>query len=107
MFPYPAKQPCLIVGSVLNVTRSLRESRLRNSTAIVASELVTKNGHCGYVVLALDGYTQESAVENIDLIDTIMSLMSLVGGLIEKTNKMQGIQMKNLNYSKYSVPSFN
>ena len=78
-----------------------------DGTAIVACELVTKNGHCGYVVLALDGYTQESAVENIDLIDTIMSLMSLVGGLIEKTNKMQGIQMKNLNYSKYSVPSFN
>ncbi|MBW8014612.1 MAG: hypothetical protein FVQ82_00335 [Planctomycetes bacterium] len=78
-----------------------------DGTAIVASELVTKNGHCGYVVIALDGYTQESAVENIDLVDTILSLMSLVGGLIEKANQMQAVQMKNLNYSRYSEPCFN
>jgi hypothetical protein len=75
-------------------------------TPVVASQLATKNGHCGYVVLALDEYTQASTVENIDLIETILSMMSLVGGLIEKANKMQADQMKNLNYTRYSEPCF-
>jgi hypothetical protein len=78
-----------------------------DGTAVVASELATKNGHCGYIVIALDEYTQESAVKNIDLVDTIIALMSLVGGLIEKANKMQATHMKNLNYTKYSEPCFN
>ena len=78
-----------------------------NGTTVVASELATKNGHCGYIVFALDGYTHQSTVENIDLIDTILSMMSVVAGLIEKTNKMQAVQMKNLDYSRYSEPCFN
>ncbi len=78
-----------------------------NGTTIVAYQLATNNVHCGYIIFALEGYTQESAVENIDLIDTILSLMNLVGGLIEKANQMQAVQMKNLNYSRYSEVSYN
>jgi len=78
-----------------------------NGTTVVASELVTRDGHCGYVIFALDKYTQESAVENADLIDTILALMSIVGGLIQKANQMQARQMKNLNYSRYSEACYN
>ena len=75
--------------------------------AVLGSELSTKNGHCGYVVIALDGYTQESAVENIDLLDTILSMMNLVAGLIEKNNQMQAFQTKNMNYSRYNEECLN
>lgn len=78
-----------------------------NGTAIVAGELSTKYGHNGYIIFALDGYTQETAVKNIALVETILSLMSLVGGLIQKANKMQARQMKNLNYTMHSEPCFN
>ncbi len=78
-----------------------------NGTTVVAYQLATNDIHCGYIVFALEGYTQESAVENIDLLDTILAMMNLVGGLIEKANKSQAIQMKNLNYSRYSEVSFN
>lgn len=79
-----------------------------NGTTVVAYELATSNIHCGYIVFALEGYTQESAVKHIDLVDTILSLINLVGGLIEKANNIQAVQMKNLNYSRYSeVTSYN
>jgi len=73
-----------------------------DGTAVVASELSTKNAHCGYVVFALDGYTQESAVENIDLIDTIISLMSLVGCLIERNDQIKTDQSKKSYFSRYN-----
>jgi hypothetical protein len=78
-----------------------------HGTTVVAYQLATNDVHCGYIVFALEGYTQESAVENIDLIDTILAMMNLVGGLIEKANKAQALHMKNLNYSRYTEVSYN
>ena len=78
-----------------------------NGTTVVAGELATKNGHCGYIVFALDGYTHQSTIDNIDLVNTILSLISITGELIEKNNHMQAVQMRNLNYSQYSEPCFN
>lgn len=73
-----------------------------DGTTVIGYELATNNVHCGYIVFALTGYTQESAVKNIDLISTIHSMVSLIGGLIEKANRMQAVQMKDMNYSRYS-----
>ena len=67
---------------------------------VVASQLVTSCRHCGYVVLAMEGYTSKRIVENQDMLEMSLSLINVIGNFVEKYNRIQEFQMKHFGYSK-------
>jgi hypothetical protein len=65
-----------------------------NDCSIVAAELTTDQGDCGYVMIALPNYSPESTLVNIDLIEMVLSQFSLIARLIGKNNLLYEVQMK-------------
>ncbi len=64
---------------------------------IVAAELATEQTKCGYVIIILPGYTPESMLTNIDLIETLLNQTGLIAKLIEKNNLLCELQRKQLS----------
>ncbi len=65
-----------------------------NDCSIIAAELATERGSCGYVIIALANYSPESTLINIDLIEMLLNQFSLIAKLIEKNNLLYEVQMK-------------
>ncbi len=77
-----------------------------NDCSIVAAQLATEQTNCGYVLLAMPQYSPESALANIDLIEIVLSQISLIARLIEKNNLLYELQMKQFSvYSGIETPS--
>ena len=66
-----------------------------NDCGIVAGQLATERSNCGYVIIALPQYSPESTLINIDLIEMLLSQLSLIAKLIEKNNILYEVQMKH------------
>ena len=66
-----------------------------NDCGIVAGQLATERSNCGYVIIALPQYSPESTLINIDLIEMLLSQLSLIAKLIEKNNLLYEVQMKH------------
>jgi hypothetical protein len=66
-----------------------------NGCSIVAAQLATERSNCGYVIMALPQYNPESTLINIDLIEILLSQLSLIAKLIEKNNLLYETQMKH------------
>jgi hypothetical protein len=66
-----------------------------NDCSIVATQLATEKSNCGYVILALPKYTPESTLTNIDLIEMLLSQLSLIARLIEKSNQLYEVHMRH------------
>lgn len=62
-----------------------------------ASSLWTHRTNCGYVVMVLDQDSPESVLANTDLVEIIISQVSLIAKLIEKNNLLYELQIKNSN----------
>ena len=65
-----------------------------NECSIVAAQLATERSNCGYVIIALPQYSPESTLINIDIIEMLLSQLSLIAKLIEKNNLLYEVQMK-------------
>jgi len=65
--------------------------------SVIAAQLATEKTNCGYVIIALPQYSPESTLINIDLIEILLSQISLIAKLIEKNNLLYELQMKQLN----------
>ena len=77
-----------------------------NDCSVVAAQLATEQTNCGYVFLAMPQYSPESALANIDLIEIVLSQVSLIAKLIEKNNLLYELQMKQFSvYSSIETPS--
>lgn len=63
--------------------------------SIVAAQLATERSNCGYVLIALPKYSPESTLANIDLIEMLLSQLSLIAKLIEKNNLLYEVQVKH------------
>jgi hypothetical protein len=66
-----------------------------DNCSIVAAQLATERSNCGYVVIALPQYSPESTLINIDLIEILLSQLSLIVKLIENNNHLYEAQMKH------------
>ncbi len=66
-----------------------------NDCSIVAAQLATERSNCGYVIMALPQYSPESTLININLIEILLSQLSLIAKLIEKNNLLYETQMKH------------
>ena len=77
-----------------------------NDCSVVAAQLATEQTNCGYVLLAIPQYSPESTLANIDLVEIVLSQVSLIAKLIEKNNLLYELQMKQFSvYSGIETPS--
>jgi hypothetical protein len=76
-----------------------------NDCSIVAAQLATEQTNCGYVLLAMPQYSPESALVNIDLVEIVLSQISLIAKLIEKNNLLYELQMKQFSIYSSEIPS--
>mgnify|MGYP006293280441 CR=1 FL=1 len=67
---------------------------------VVASQLATKERHCGYVIIALEGHSPERIHQNHDSIEMTLSLINVIGNFVEKYNNICQFQNKYLNFAK-------
>jgi hypothetical protein len=65
-----------------------------DDSSVIAAELATDRGNCGYVIVALANYSPESTLINIGLIEMLLNQFSLIARLIEKNNLLYEVQMK-------------
>ncbi|MFH1718834.1 MAG: hypothetical protein ABIF19_15875 [Planctomycetota bacterium] len=65
-----------------------------NDCSIIAAQLATDQSNCGYVIIALPQYSPESTLININLIEIVLNQLSLIARLIEKSNLLYEVQMK-------------
>lgn len=54
-------------------------------TSVTIAQLATDRTNCGYAIVALPRYSPESTLTNIDLIETLLSQITLIARLVEKT----------------------
>ncbi len=77
-----------------------------NDCSVVAAQLATEQTNCGYVFLAMPQYSPESTLVNIDLVEIVLSQVSLIAKLIEKNNLLYELQMRQFSvYSDVETPS--
>jgi len=77
-----------------------------NDCSVVAAQLATEQTNCGYVLLAMQQYSPESTLANIDLVEIVLHQVSLIAKLIEKNNLLYELQMKQFSvYSGIETPS--
>jgi len=74
--------------------------------SIIAAQLATVRSNYGYVIIALPQYSPESALINIDLIETLLNQTALITELVEENNRLGELQMKlHSVYGKSEIPS--
>jgi hypothetical protein len=76
-----------------------------NDFGVVISQLATERTNCGYVIIMLPKYTPESILVNIELIETLLSQVGLIGRLVEQNNHLYQLQMKQFNLAAKGTPS--
>ncbi len=77
-----------------------------NDCSVVAAQLATEQTNCGYVLLAMPQYSPGATLANIDLVEIVLSQVSLIAKLIEKNNLLYELQMKQFSvYSGIETPS--
>ncbi len=54
-------------------------------TSVTVAQLATDHTNCGYVVIALPRYSPESTLTNINLVETLLSQITLIARLVEKS----------------------
>lgn len=68
-----------------------------NDCSLIATQLVTENTNCGYVIIILPQYSPESTLANGGLIEVLLNLICLVAKLVEKNNLLYELQVKHFS----------
>jgi hypothetical protein len=74
---------------------------LVGDVSVTMAQLVTDNTNCGYLLLAVSRCGSESIPAGFDMIETIISLITLTARLVEKDTLLGEAQMKC--YSVYGT----
>jgi hypothetical protein len=54
--------------------------------SVTIAQLATDRTNCGYLVIALPRYSPESTLTNIDLVETLLSQITLIARLVERSS---------------------
>lgn len=57
-------------------------------TSVTVAQLATDQTNCGYVAVVLPRYSPESALTNLDLVETLLNQITLIARLVEKTSTL-------------------
>lgn len=77
-----------------------------NEVSVAAAQLATDRANCGYVIIALPRYSPESALINVDLVETLLNQIGLIAELNEKNRHLSELQMQHFSvYGKSEIPS--
>mgnify|MGYP001493809880 CR=1 FL=1 len=57
-------------------------------TSVTMAQLATDQTNCGYAIVVLPRYSPESTLTNIDLVETLLSQITLIARLVEKTSTL-------------------
>lgn len=68
-----------------------------NNSSFVVTQLSTDRINCGYLFLILPGYTAETTLANIEIIELLLAQVALIARLIEKNNQLHHLQLKHLS----------
>ena len=68
-----------------------------DNCSFVVTQLSTEQINCGYLFLVLPGYTAETTLANIEIIELLLAQVGLIAQLIEKNNKLHHLQLKHLS----------
>ena len=66
-----------------------------NDSSIIAAHLTTGRTDCGYVFLIMPHRSPESTLENIDLLEMLLSQITLIATLAEKNNLLYELGLKH------------
>ena len=69
--------------------------------SVIIAQLCTDRTNCGYVVVALPRHGPECTLTNIDLVEAMLSQVSLIARLIEKSSMLARSQVNH--YAAYST----
>lgn len=72
-------------------------------TSVTGAQLATNQTHCGYVFVALPRYSPESTLTNIDLVEALLSQITLIARLVEKTSALARGHMNHYHGLALSV----
>ena len=78
-----------------------------NDCSFVASQLLTENNHCGYIIIALPEYDSQAILENMSLLEMLLNQFSLIARLIEKNNRFYDDLKYQHNPNSYEQVSLN
>ncbi len=70
-------------------------------TSVIVAQLATDRTNCGYVVIALTCHRPESTLANIDLVEAMLSQITLIARLIERSRMLTKSHVNH--YAVYSV----
>jgi len=56
--------------------------------SVTIAQLATDQTNCGYVVIALPRYSPESTLTNIDLVEALLSQITLIARLVERSSML-------------------
>lgn len=68
-----------------------------DNCGFVVTQLSTEKVNCGYLFLVLPGYTAETTLANIEIIELLLGQVGLIAQLIEKNNQLHHLQLKHLS----------
>jgi hypothetical protein len=68
-----------------------------DNCGFVVTQLSTDKVNCGYLFLILPGYTAETTLANIEIIDLLLGQVELIARLIEKNNHLYHLQLRHLS----------
>lgn len=72
-------------------------------TSVTIAQLATDQTNCGYVVVVLPRCSPESALTHIDLVEALLSQVTLIARLVEKTAALSRGQMNHYSGLAFSV----
>lgn len=66
---------------------------------VFAGQLRVGMGHCGYVIIGLNGYSIDSTVANYDLAEMLLNQINTIASLLDRYNHLHHRQLNQLSQS--------
>ena len=64
---------------------------------VVGTQLSTEKVNCGYFLMFLSGYTNQTVQANMDVIELVLAQAQLICQFIEKNNALHHLQLEHLS----------